>query len=89
MTDEQAGDQEPSSGPGPGRPSADPEPAEAPTQLSVLPTPMPEATGIPDVDAALQRLAELSSHADPAEHVAVFEDVHGRLQHALDGPDPD
>lgn len=39
-------------------------------------------TGHADVDAALARLLELEA-LPTAEHVAVFEDVHGRLQEAL------
>ena len=69
-----------------------PEPAEtherAATQLSVLPTPVPGPTGVPAVDEALDRLSELGElDADPEQHVAVLEDVQGRLQAALTGPD--
>lgn len=39
-------------------------------------------TGHAEVDAALARLGELEA-LPIAEHVAVFEDVHGRLQEAL------
>jgi hypothetical protein len=63
-------------------------PERAATQLSVLPTPLPEPTGVPGVDAALDRLAELSElDSDPEQHVAVLEDVQDRLQGALSGPD--
>ncbi|HYN75684.1 MAG TPA: hypothetical protein VEV13_05750 [Candidatus Limnocylindria bacterium] len=58
------------------------------TQLSVLPTPHPEPTGVPGVDAALDRLADLPNlDGDLAQQVAVFEDVHDHLQAALTGPD--
>ncbi len=69
-----------------------PEPIDAPgrpaTQLSVLPTPVPAETGVPVVDDALARLADLADlDSDPEQHVAVLEDVHDRLQSALTGPD--
>jgi broad specificity phosphatase PhoE len=41
-----------------------------------------EPTGDADVDAALERLAEIPERATP-EHAEVYEDVHRRLQAAL------
>lgn len=40
------------------------------------------STGNMDVDAAIARLAELDG-LPTGQHVAVFEDVHGRLQQTL------
>lgn len=40
------------------------------------------STGNTDVDAAIGRLAEVDE-LPTSEHVAVFEDVHGRLHRAL------
>lgn len=40
-------------------------------------------TGVPDVDAAAARLADLDD-GDVHQHPAVFEDVHQRLTAALD-----
>ena len=63
--------------------------AEA-TQLSVLPTPRPERTGVPEVDAALDRLDEIEpTSGDLDRHVAAFEEVHVRLQEALGTTDSD
>lgn len=68
--------------------AAEEAPERSATQLSVLPTPQPEPTGVPDVDAALHRLADLpESEGDLEQHVAVFEDVQDHLQAALTGPD--
>ena len=73
---------------GAGSVGAQEHPERAATQLSVLPTPVPGATGVPAVDAALDRLGELADlDGDPEQQVAVFEDVHDRLQGALSGPD--
>lgn len=41
-----------------------------------------EPTGDADVDAALERLAEIPGRATP-QHAEVYEDVHRRLQAAL------
>jgi hypothetical protein len=41
-----------------------------------------EPTGDADVDAALERLAEIQERPTP-EHAEVYEDVHRRLQAAL------
>jgi hypothetical protein len=41
-----------------------------------------EPTGEARVDAAVERLRELARRP-PAEHVAIYEDVHRRLQDAL------
>lgn len=43
-------------------------------------------TGDANVDAALARLSELETRPT-ADHVGIFEDVHGQLQRAL--PDLD
>lgn len=43
---------------------------------------MTEATGVPTVDAALDRLAE-AAELPPAEQVPVYEDVHRMLTDAL------
>ena len=48
------------------------------TVRDVSPTP----TGEPRVDAALQRLQDISA-APVDEHVAIYDDVHRRLQDAL------
>jgi hypothetical protein len=45
-----------------------------------------ETTGDDRVDAALARLGELEA-APTADHPAVFQDVHRRLQDALTGID--
>jgi hypothetical protein len=47
-----------------------------------------ETTGDERVDAAMARLGELEG-APPAEHPAIFQDVHRRLQDALTGIDGD
>lgn len=60
-----------------------------PDQLSVLPCPRPADTGVPAADAALERLDALETAAgDLDEHVAVFDEVHARLQEALGSADP-
>jgi len=41
-----------------------------------------EPTGDERVDAAVERLAEVARRP-PAEHVAIYEDVHRRLQDSL------
>lgn len=41
-----------------------------------------QSTGDARVDAALARLTELDQRP-PAEHVAIYEDIHRRLQEAL------
>jgi hypothetical protein len=48
--------------------------------------PPPEPTGDARVDAALERFAELGG-TPVAHHVAVFEDVHQRLQELLASAD--
>jgi hypothetical protein len=48
-----------------------------------FPTP---ATGEPRVDAALDRLQDVAA-APVDEHVAIYDDVHRRLQDALADPD--
>ncbi|GLY92069.1 hypothetical protein Airi02_099970 [Actinoallomurus iriomotensis] len=45
-----------------------------------------ETTGDERVDAAMARLGELEA-TPPAEHPAIFQDVHRRLQDALTGID--
>ena len=55
---------------------------EAPNPDSVLP--VWEPTGHPDVDAALEKLHEISG-SDVAEHAAVFEQVEASLRATLDG----
>ena len=47
-----------------------------------------EPTGEPRVDDAVARLQDIDAAPTP-EHVAVFEDVHGRLQEALRDLGPD
>ncbi|WP_441249643.1 hypothetical protein [Kitasatospora sp. McL0602] len=47
---------------------------------------MAEPTGQAEVDAALERLAELDG-VGTGEHVAVYEDVHQRLVETLTGLD--
>lgn len=55
---------------------------EAPDPDSVLP--VWEPTGHPDVDAALEKLHEISG-SDVADHAAVFEQVEASLRATLDG----
>ena len=43
---------------------------------------VPEPTGVPIVDAAVERLAELDA-LPTSEHVAVYDAVHRQLQDAL------
>jgi hypothetical protein len=43
---------------------------------------LPQATGEPEVDAALGRLPEAAGLPTPA-HAAVYEDVHRRLRFTL------
>ena len=43
---------------------------------------VPEPTGVPAVDAAVERLAELDA-LPTSEHVAVYDAVHRQLQDAL------
>ena len=43
---------------------------------------MPEVTGDPRIDAATARLGDLAD-LPTADHVAVYDDVHRRLQDAL------
>lgn len=45
----------------------------------------PVRTGVADVDAVLEAVEELEGRP-LEEHVAVFEDAHGRLRRALDDP---
>ena len=52
----------------------DPGDTDAAVQLST--------TGVPGVDAALERLQDVSV-APVDEHVAIYDDVHRRLQDAL------
>jgi hypothetical protein len=71
-----------------GHPAAGPgaaeERADSGTQLSVLPTPAPGRSGLPDVDAALARLDDLAATGgDLAEHVVIYEDVQTQLADAL------
>jgi len=42
----------------------------------------PELTGVPTVDAAVERLAELDD-LPTGEHVAIYDAVHRQLQDAL------
>jgi hypothetical protein len=42
-------------------------------------------TGVADVDAVLEAVEDLADRP-LEEHVAVFEDAHGRLRRALDDP---
>jgi hypothetical protein len=42
----------------------------------------PEPTGVPPVDAAVERLAELDD-LPTGEHVAIYDAVHRQLQDAL------
>jgi hypothetical protein len=46
----------------------------------------PAATGEPQVDAALTRLQDVTN-APVEEHVAIYDEVHRRLQDALADPD--
>ena len=46
------------------------------------PSPSYESTGRPDVDAVLDRLADLDG-VPPSDHVDVYEDVHRRLHETL------
>lgn len=50
------------------------------------PEPGRVATGVPEVDAALDVLAGLDDTV-VAEHPAAFEEAHERLRRALDGAD--
>lgn len=50
------------------------------------PEPDPVRTGVPEVDAALDVLADLHD-TDVAQHPAAFEEAHERLRRALDGAD--
>ncbi|HVA59147.1 MAG TPA: hypothetical protein VNG13_01255 [Mycobacteriales bacterium] len=50
--------------------------------------PIAERTGEPRIDAALERLGSVAS-APLSEHVAIYEDVHRRLQDALADLDED
>jgi hypothetical protein len=68
--------EEPAEQPEPSEQSAG-EPAEQPDVA-----PEVEPTGDERVDAAVQRLGEVAQHP-PAEHVAIYEDVHRRLQDTL------
>jgi hypothetical protein len=43
---------------------------------------LPEPTGVPTVDAAVERLAELDD-LPTGEHVAIYDAVHRQLQDAL------
>ncbi|WP_241968551.1 hypothetical protein [Streptomyces sp. ICBB 8177] len=52
--------------------------ATGPEPLGVVLTP----TGSPEVDAALERLAD-ADHLPTDSHVEVYEDVHARLRDAL------
>lgn len=64
-------------------------PAPAPPPPAAVPfpaAPPPEPTGEEKVDAALGRLAELA-RLPVSEHVAVFEDVHRRVQDVLTSVD--
>jgi hypothetical protein len=59
-----------------------PESVELPQAQPDTPLPEPEPTGNEAVDAALDRLRELSSR--PTEqHPELYDDVHQRLQAAL------
>ena len=63
-----------------------------PPATPVIPSPRPgetvvvEPTGDPRVDEVLARLGELNT-APVAEHVAVFEEIHQRLQELLASAD--
>jgi hypothetical protein len=68
----------------------EPEPVEAgPVPLGIARTP----TGNPDVDAALDRLAD-ADELPTGSHLEVYEDAHGRMREALEeldraqGPPP-
>ncbi|GLZ11746.1 hypothetical protein Acsp04_19810 [Actinomadura sp. NBRC 104425] len=75
----------------PAPPGAPPQGGEAEARTgvaeAVVPAgPPPEPTGDPRVDLVLQRLTELGG-APVSRHVAVFEDVHQRLQDLLASAD--
>jgi hypothetical protein len=53
---------------------------EAETEAAKLT--LPEPTGVPTVDAAVERLAELDD-LPTGEHVAIYDAVHRQLQDAL------
>ena len=61
---------------------SNPEIAELPQAQADTPLPEPEHTGNEAVDAALDRLRELSERP-AAEHPELYDDVHQRLQAAL------
>jgi hypothetical protein len=66
--------------------SSQPEPGQPPTLIHPA-ADQPGRTGNPDVDAALDRLANLADQP-VAEHVDVYDDVHKRLAAAI-SDDPD
>lgn len=45
----------------------------------------PVRTGVPEVDAVLETVAELDQ-TEVAGHPAIFEAAHDQLRRALDGP---
>lgn len=51
-----------------------------------VPSVLTPATGEPRVDAALDRLQDVAA-APVDEHIAIYDDVHRRLQDALADPD--
>lgn len=58
------------------------EPVGEPAAGAAPPAAAAPRTGHAEVDAALARLPELED-LPAADHVAVFDDVHGRLERAL------
>jgi len=84
MSDQPTARDEPTAEPpqaGAQRPAGTPEPEHAPTGE-------PPRTGDPRVDEAIAGLAGISGRP-PAEHVAVYEEVHRRLQDTLADRDDD
>jgi hypothetical protein len=56
--------------------------AETAAETDVGHAARPEPTGVPTVDAAVERLAELDD-LPTGEHVAIYDAVHRQLQDAL------
>jgi hypothetical protein len=71
----------PSSAPA-SQPESSPGEGQGAPEMVVPAGPPPEPTGDPRVDAALERFGELGG-TPVARHVALFEDVHQRLQDLL------
>jgi len=95
MTDHPTAPEEPPAAmPGTGAETADAPPEPGGERVDAPPEPggervdPPPETGDPRVDEALVRLAGIAGQP-PAEHVAVYEEVHRRLQDTLADLDDD